>query len=151
MAEKSKSFVVWVVVLIAAAIGAYAGKGLVRSLTEPSAETKLKAMSQGLEEAAKRINAKGPQMLDEFTRIDRASISKVGEITYHHTLVKHSSRDIGSVDLYTKLRPEVVKKLCGSADMQKALDLGAVFAYEYTGNDGLVIETLRVKKLDCKR
>jgi hypothetical protein len=149
MAEKTKSVVAVIVFAVAVGAGIFASRGLLKSLMEPSTEKKQKALAQGLEEAVKRINAKGPQTLDPYTRLDRASIPRPGEITYHHTLLQHSSRDIGQVELQTKLRPEVVKKVCGSPELLPALRLGAILNYEYTGTDGLPIDMLRVSQADC--
>jgi uncharacterized RDD family membrane protein YckC len=142
-----------VVMLIIMAIGGIAGKLIGQSAFGPSKMApqlvEVEVM-KGLAIAVQQINDQGPTMLDENTRLDRASVGPGLRITYHHTLLHYSSQEIDAGALRDNLSA-IRNRVCSNKDMAPNLKHGATYVYSYSGNDGVRITSLDVRQSDCSQ
>lgn len=98
------ALVVWA---ISGQIGREVGKAAF-SPSEPSQQEIEAKLTEGLEEAARQVNQKTPTMVDEDTRMDKATVGQGVRVTYHYTFPRYSSRDIDPAWLRQNLRPVVM-------------------------------------------
>jgi len=88
-------------------------------------------------------------MVDENTRMDRATVGPGARITYHYTFPNHNSRNIDLSWLHQNLRPVVINQVCSNKDMGLSLQYGGIYAYSYSGNDGAQIESFEIDQNVC--
>lgn len=141
-----------IVVLIFAGVGGQVGKEVGRAAFSPSKPTEKEIMTklaEGFELAAKQINDSAPTMVDEETRMDRASVGPGALLTYHYTFPNYSSRDIESALIQTNVFPSVKKGVCSSKEMKPSLQYGGKYTYSYSGNDGVLIGEFTIDRHDC--
>lgn len=141
-----------IVVLIFAGIGGQVGKEVGRAAFSPSKPTEKEIMTklaEGFELAAKQINDSAPTMVDEETRMDRASVGPGALLTYHYTFPNYSSRDIESALIQTNVFPSVKRGVCSSKEMKPSLQYGGKYTYSYSGNDGVLIGEFTIDRHDC--
>lgn len=136
------------IIFIAAGIGKQMGRAVVAP-EKPSPQKVQNALAEGLENAARQINERGPMMIDNDTRIDRASVGPGARFTYHYTFPGYSSREIDASLLRANLEPAVRSQVCRSKDMARSLELGTTYVYSYTGRDGAGILSFEVSRRDC--
>ncbi len=154
MWQKLLSVFGFIVVLIAAAIGGGIGKQVGKAAFSPEKPTPQQvqgALAEGLEKAARQINARGSIMVDKDTRMDGASVGPGARLTYHYTFPGYSSRDIDAAWLKTNLQPTVRRSVCTNKDMAPSLKYGATYVYSYSGNDGAKIASFEVSQRDCNQ
>ncbi len=140
-----------VVMLIVMAIGGAFGKLMDLSAFGPSKSNPQQIeekLIKGLDIAVQQINEQGPTMLDEDTRLDRASVGPGPRVTYYHTLTRYSSQEIDAVALRDNLSA-IKNRVCANKDMAPSLKLGATYVYSYSGNDGVTITSFEVRQSDC--
>jgi hypothetical protein len=141
-----------IAVLIAGAIGGGFGKLVGTSLVEPdrptSQEIEVKLI-EGFKKAAKQVNRNTPTMVDKDTRMDRATVGPGARVTYHHTFLNYTSKDIDPNWLRTNLRPVVKKNVCANEDMKASLQYGGIYIFSYSGNDGIKIASFEIDRNDC--
>lgn len=142
----------FIAVLIAASIGGQIGKQVgktVFSPAKPSEQEILSKLAQGFEAAAKQVNSAAPTMVDEETRMDRATVGPGALLTYHYTFPNYSSRDLDSGLINANVFPVVKKSVCASKEMKPSLQYGGQYAYSYSGNDGVLIGGFTIDRYDC--
>ena len=139
------ALVIWA---ISGQIGREVGKA-VFSPSEPTQQEMEAKLIEGLEEAARQINQNTPTMVDEDTRMDKASVGPGARVTYHYTFPGYSSREIDPTWLRQNLRPAVMQNVCNDNDMKLSLQYGATYAYSYSGNDGLPVSNFAIDRNDC--
>lgn len=141
-----------IAVLIAASISGQIGKEVgnaifpTSKLSPQEVENKL---IEGLKKTANQYNQQLPMMIDQNTRIDKATVGPGPRAVYHHTFPKYTSRDVDANWLQTNLRPKILKKVCASKDMKKTLQYGGIFVYAYSGSDGVEITRFEIDRNDC--
>ena len=141
-----------IAVLIVAGIGGQIGKKVGKSAFSPSKPSQQEVeakLIEGFTTAANQINKKVPMMVDEETRLDRATVGPGARVVYHHTFPRYTSRDIDANWLHTDLRPEVMRKVCDSKGMRKSLQYGGKYVYSYSGSDGVEITRFEIDRNDC--
>ena len=134
------------------AIGGQIGKEVGKSAFSPSkpSQQEIEAkLIEGFIIATKQVNSKTPTMIDENTRMDKATVGPGALVTYHYTFPNHSSRDVDSSWIISNLRPTVKNKVCVSKEMKPSLQYGGIYAFSYTGNDGVHIARFQVSGNDC--
>ena len=152
MWKKVLSVLGFISILIAGNIGGQIGKVVGKaavSPSKPSPQEVEEKLTEGFTKAANQYKQKLPMMVDQDTRLDKATVGPGPRIVYHHTFPKHTSRDIDANWLQTNHRPEVVLKICASADMKKSLQYGGIYAYAYSGSDGVEITRFEINNNDC--
>lgn len=114
MLKKLLTALGFIAVLIAASIGGQIGKevGKTAFSSKPSQQEVEAKLIEGFTKAANQFNQKLPMMLDQDTRLDKATVGPGARAVYHHTFPKYTSRDIDANWLNTNLRPEVMRKVC---------------------------------------
>ncbi|MFB1485874.1 MULTISPECIES: peptidoglycan-binding protein [unclassified Thiocapsa] len=104
---------------------------------------------EGFEEAARQVNATLPIMIDDDTRMDKATVGPGALVTYHYTFPKYSSKEIDPNWIRQDLRVTVKNDVCASTEMKPSLQLGGAYAFSYSGRDGVKIATFQVNGNDC--
>ncbi len=141
-----------IVVLAFAGIGGQVGKEVGKAAFSPSKPTEKEIMAklaEGFEVAAKQINESAPTMVDEETRMDRASVGPGALLTYHYTILNYSSSDIDSGVIKSNVFPLVKSGVCSNKDMKPSLQYGGTYAYSYSGSDGVLIDKFTIDSDDC--
>jgi len=150
--KKILSALGFVVIIIAAAIGAGVGKDVGKNLLAPVAPTKQKldeALIKGFNKAAEEANSKGPIMVDSDTSWDNTTVGPGVRINYFYSLINYSSKDIDKTTLINSMQPEVTKNVCSSSEMKVSLELGATYSFVYKSNDGVEIGRIEVNSSKC--
>lgn len=141
-----------IAILVAAGIGSQIGRDVGKTVLSPQKlsqdEIEVKLM-ESFATAARQYNQRLPMMLDDNTRLDRATVGPGPRVVYHHTFPKYTSRDIDSSWLHRNLRPDVVRKVCASGDMKQSLQYGGIYVYSYSGNDGIEVASFEIDGKDC--
>lgn len=88
-------------------------------------------------------------MVDEETRMDRASVGPGILMTYHYTFPNFSSKDVDVEMMTASVFPIIRDGVCNSAEMKPSLQYGGKYAYSYSGNNGVPIMTFVIGKNDC--
>lgn len=136
-------------ILIAASIGAQIGKEVGKVAMKPSQQDIEPKLVEGFKDAANQYNQRLPMMVDQDTRLDRVTVGPGPRAVYHHTFPKYTSTDIDANWLQTKVQPEVMRKVCASADMKKSLQYGGIYVYAYSGSDGIEITRFEIDRNHC--
>ncbi|MHB8766297.1 MAG: hypothetical protein ACYDA8_18420 [Deferrisomatales bacterium] len=136
-------------ILIAASIGGQIGKEVGKAAMKPSTQEIEAKLAEGFARAADQYNQRLPMMVDQDTRLDKMTVGPGTRAVYHHTFPKYTSRDIDANWLQTNLRPEVMRKVCASADMKKSLQYGGIYVYSYSGSNGVEITRFEIDRNDC--
>lgn len=134
--------------LIAGAIGSGIGQFFGESIFSPNRTTS-DQMQDSLAEAARRINSRGAIMVDQYTRMDGATVESGSRLVYHYTLPGYLSKDIDSATLMKNILPALRKGACSNKDMRLSMDYGATYVYSYSGSDGVKIASFDVTKDSC--
>ena len=149
MWKKVLSALGFIGILIAASIGGQIGKEVGKAALRPSQQEVEAKLVEGFTKTANQYNQRLPMMVDQDTRLDKVTVEPGPRAVYHHTFPKYTSRDIDANWLQTKLRPEVMRKVCASADMKKSLPYGGIYVYAYSGSDGVEITRFEIDRNDC--
>ena len=127
------------------AIGGGVGKLVGREVGENLASSKpakadLEAvLIEAFRETADKVNAGLPTMVDEETRVDKATVGPGPRMVYHNTFVGYRSDEIDEDWIKTSLKAHVQGNVCASAGMKPSLQYGAIYTYAYYGTDGVKI------------
>jgi hypothetical protein len=101
-------------------------------------------LNAALVASANKLNNEGlPRMVDEVTRLDKATVSG-HEFTYHYTLVQPPVKN------QAEMHSLLAKKLCADEAWREGLASGARVRSIYTGPDGKNVFDLTVTSADCK-
>jgi hypothetical protein len=152
MKKKLLTALGFIAVLIVAGIAGQIGREAGKVTFSPSklSEEEIEArLIEGFRSAANDINQKLPMMIDEETRLDRATVGPGARIVYHNTFTKYTSMDIDANWLQTNLRPLVMRKVCDNKDMRKSLQYGGIYVYSYSGSDEVEITRFEIDQNDC--
>lgn len=97
---------------------------------------------QTLVASANKLNEHAPRMIDEVTRLDKATVSG-HEFTYHYTLVQPPVKSPAAI------QSTLAKMLCADAAWREGLAGGASVHAIYTRPDGKNVFDLTVTSADC--
>tara|TARA_R110000868_G_scaffold88008_2_gene245574 strand:- start:1835 stop:2242 length:408 start_codon:yes stop_codon:yes gene_type:complete len=109
-----------------------------------------RALSILLSNAVTEINVKGPQILDEETRLDSAATFK-NVIIYNNTMLNYAAAQLDVNQFNAIIEEVVLGTLCANKGLQSFIDLGVVMVYRYQGNDGQYITELSKDMASCKQ
>lgn len=155
MLKKLLSVLGLVALVIAMAIGGgvgkLVGKGVGDSLTSSTpTQAELEAvLIEAFRETAETVNAGLPTMVDEETRLDKATVGPGPRMVYHNTFVGYKSDEIDRDWVHTSLRTHVKGNVCASSDMKPSLQYGAIYTYAYYGSEGGKIGDFEIRRTDC--
>lgn len=75
-----------------------------------------KELIEGFSKAAEQSNRLGPQMVDEYTRLDTTAVGPGARISYYYSFPNYSSQEITAVWLETNLKSAVKNRVCTQRD-----------------------------------
>lgn len=134
-----------IITVIAVLIGGFIGRVAVNKFFSGNQEKKV---IEGLNQAAKEINAKCPQQVDDDTRLDKAVSGPGLKFAYFYTLSKYSSNDISQESFDRDVAP-LIKKNALTGDGTRTMLKNKIFIeYHYSGNDGKKISSIKLKPTD---
>lgn len=151
MLKKFLAVLAFIAVAVAGSIGKLIGEttsGSVASATPKQQDVEVLVI-EGFAKAAAQINRTLPKMIDEDTRLDKVTVGPGARTVYHYSSPKHTSRDFDGALLRATLRPDTMLKVCAAREMKKSLQYGGVYAYSYSGNDGIKIVEFEIDRNDC--
>jgi hypothetical protein len=140
---------VWgiVLVVIAVAIGAWAGQAITRHVY---ASWQSHRFDQKLVEACADLNRKCPMMVDRETRLDSTSIGPARTWHYHYTLVHFKKEQLNLAKLEGVMQPPILKAYRTSPDLVDFRSYGVTLVYEYSDVDGVYLFAITVGPGDLK-
>ena len=136
--------------IIVAVIGGFVGKKAWEIVSAPSTPTQQEVetkLIEGLTIGANEINKKAPIMIDNETRLDRATVGPGLRFVYQYTFPNYTSNNIDANWLYKNLQPKVTVAAC--SEMKSSLEYGVIYVYTYSGNDGVEIARFEIGQKDC--
>lgn len=122
----------FVAVFIAGAIGIKFAKNNqipTSAFDKPSLEEIQQKVIDGFGTAAEQINQSAPTMVDEETRLDKASVGPGALLTYHYTLPNFASEDLDAnfIDTVFAHTKEFV---CTTKEMKPAMQYGGAYVFK---------------------
>lgn len=150
--KKGLSILILVTAFIIGAIGTDLGKGFSEisfSLNNPSEEEIKKKLAESFQKAANQINASAPAMIDNETRMDKATVGPGAILTYHYTFPNYSAVQLDKSFILNELRSEVTTNVCNSKKMESTLKYGGRYIYSYSGTKGVHIAEFEVSGSHC--
>jgi hypothetical protein len=118
------------------------------------ARTPTPVLQQELTQAANRVNAGVPRMIDKITRLDGAHAGPGTLFTYEYSLINVRASLLSPTTLETfrwRLSADVLRGVCGGAALQPLLRAGAVIRFDYRDLDGQELLLASVSSADCAR
>ena len=152
MSKKFLSVLAFIAIVIAMAISGQIGRETGKSVfapSKPSPQVLEAKLIEGFATAANEINQKCPMMIDEETRLDKATVGPGARAVYHHTFPKYKSNEIDADLIRTNLRAEVRRKVCSNESMKKSLQYRGIYVYSYYGKDAIEIARFEIDRNDC--
>jgi hypothetical protein len=118
------------------------------------ARTPIPILQQELTQAANRVNAGVPRMIDKITRLDGAHAGPGTLFTYEYSLTNIRASLLPAMALETfrwRLSADVRQGVCGGAALRPLLRAGAVIRFDYRDLDGRELLLASVSSADCAR
>jgi hypothetical protein len=106
-------------------------------------------LTESFELAAEQINSLVPKMIDNDTRLDKATVGPGPRLTYHYTLPNRKSGEVDADLMQSILKSDIAAKVCSNEEMKNALQYGGIYSYSYSGNDNVSILTFDIVGQDC--
>jgi len=138
--EKGKKIVILICVIV--------GFSVIKNLSNFE-EKNGGALEKTLIQAASKINANCPIMVDSETRLDSVSGINRG-FQYNYTLVKYSANEIEPVAIKNAMLTALINNLCTSKGMKIFVKNNVPVTYAYFGKNGKKITTITVSPSQCK-
>lgn len=107
---------------------------------------------QELSQAANRVNAVSPRMIDAITRLDGARAGPGLVFTYDYTLTNIRLRALSPATLQTlreRLSAHVRQAACAGTPLKPMFRVGAVVRFYYRDADGRELALVSVSNADC--
>ncbi len=112
-------------------------------------ETK-ESLLKKLEIEVINLNSDLPKKIDEDTQADSISVESGPKLITRYTYTSFSSDEFDS-DLFDKKVRKVLKKsLCKNNEVLARMELGLIYSYEFSGNDGIMLATAEFNAKDCE-
>ncbi|MGE5427106.1 MAG: hypothetical protein ACM3O8_04360 [Methylococcaceae bacterium] len=92
-----------------------------------------------LETAVSEVNKGCPMMIDQYTRLDSASVISDNSLQYNYTLINTELSEINQDTVKKYLFPEIINNVKTSPEMKVYRDLKTTFIYSYRDKNGLAI------------
>ncbi|PWQ92433.1 hypothetical protein [Leucothrix pacifica] len=136
------------VIAFAGAIGKIVGKFTTGQFYEDQKEG---ALDTVLVNAASHINKKLPMMVDAETRLDSASVFKMG-LRLNYTVVNYSAEEIDSSSFNNVKRKDLMNKLCNTDETKIFVEnkTSLSLSHAYYGKNGKQFSVITVQGSQCK-
>ncbi|MGE5394307.1 MAG: zinc ribbon domain-containing protein [Candidatus Saccharibacteria bacterium] len=92
-----------------------------------------------LETTVKQINNNCPVMVDQYTRLDSASLVSNTEIQYNYTLINTVLEEVNQDTVKKYVMPKIINNVKSSPDLKAFRDLKTTLIYSYRDKNGLAI------------
>lgn len=92
-----------------------------------------------LEKAISEVNKNCPVMVDEYTRLDSASVISDNSMQYNYTLINTELAQVNQDTVKKYVFPEIINNVKTSPDLKVFRDLKTTFIYSYRDKNGLAI------------
>ena len=109
-------------------------------------------LQQELQQAANRVNASSPRMIDEMTRLDGAFAGPGPLFTYNYTITSIRARSLSPTTLQTlrwRLSANVRQAACAGNGLKPMLRAGARVRFYYRDGDGQELALVSISGADC--
>lgn len=109
-------------------------------------------LQQELQQAANRVNASSPRMIDEMTRLDGAYAGPGSQFTYNYTITSIRGRSLSPATLQTlrwRLSANVRQAACTGSGLRPMLRAGARVRFYYRDEDGRELALVLLSSADC--
>ena len=104
---------------------------------------------RNLELEVVNLNNGLPRTLDDDTRVDSISVEPGPRLVTRYTYTTFSTEEFDS-ELFNKRVKKIIKKsICDSDEILKRMELGLIYSYEFSGNDGIKLATAEFETSDC--
>lgn len=100
-----------------------------------------------LQSMAKVLNEGAPKMVDEITRLEKATVGPGKLLTIDVTITSLKAADIDRAVWNTEVIPKLKTGILGST-ITSVLRTGNTLTYRYTGSDGVLIDELSLTEAD---
>ena len=117
-----------------------------------AARTPAVILQQELRQAANRVNASTPRMIDEMTRLDGAYAGPGPLFTYNYTITSIRARSLSPTTLQTlrwRLSANVRQAACAGNGLKPMLRAGARVRFYYRDEDGQELALVLISGADC--
>ena len=104
--------------------------------------TTLASTEGDLDRVVREVNATAPKMVDDATRLDRASAGPGRRLTYELTLISLKSQDIDRIAWKRDVVPTIRANMAKTKAMHTLLAAGVTVASRYTSSDGILVDEI---------
>lgn len=105
-------------------------------------------MEGALKQAESEVNTSAPFMVDEATRLERASVDG-NRISYHYTLIQYSADEIDFNATQGTLKSRVRSAVCTSDEMKAFREHRVDMEYIYSDKNGVRISSFVINAGEC--
>lgn len=102
-----------------------------------------------LAEAARLANQSTPRMIDEYTRLDGASVKSGSILAMHYTVPSIKQAELDTSIFRKETLAMATKQICGSAEAVKFLKFGGLYEFTYVDGDGREITRFHISHGLC--
>lgn len=125
--------------LVGGAVGSVVGKSVAQD----------GSIEKSLQKTADGINAKGPRMIDDATRMDGVTVGPGRIFTYHHTMVKFLLKDVDMAVFEGQHTNDTRARICATQGVRPMLANGVTIVYAYKTKDGKRIGSVPIDRKHC--
>lgn len=116
---------------------------------EAAKEDTIESLLRQLELEVINLNSSLPKIIDEDTRVDNISIEPGPRLLTKYTYTNFSTDEFDS-ELFDKKVSNIIKKsICNNDEILGRMNLGLIYSYEFSGNDGVKLATAEFDVNDC--
>ena len=98
-----------------------------------------------LDRVVREVNATAPKMVDDATRLDRASAGPGRRLTYDLTLISLKAQDIDRAAWKQNAVPSIRANMTQTKAMHTLLAAGVTVASRYSSSDGVLIDEIVIR------
>jgi len=138
-------------IIITSAV-AYYGNVYLRSNAgnqEITEEETKDTLIRNLELEVVNLNNGLPRTLDDDTRVDSISVEPGPRLVTKYTYTTFSTEEFDSKIFNKRVKKIIKKSICDSDEILKRMELGLIYSYEFSGNDGIKLATAEFETNDC--
>ncbi len=101
-----------------------------------------------VELAAQRVNSRCPQMVDQITRMDSATVLSDSILQYHYTIVTQSKETVDVKSLTGFLVPGIIENIRESPGMKIQRDNLLTMIFSYRDKNGTLVTDITLRPGD---
>ncbi len=117
---------------------------------EITEEETTETLMRNLELEVVNLNNGLPKTIDEDTRVDSISVESGPRLVTKYTYTTFSTEEFDSELFNKRVKKIIQKSICDSDEVLKRMELGLIYSYEFSGNDGIKLATAEFEANDCQ-